>query len=48
VEAKFLFNIGQLGQAEGQLSYPVDICIDGSGRLYVADRSNNRISIWTY
>jgi DNA-binding beta-propeller fold protein YncE len=47
-EPSFLYNFGGYGVAEGQFSYPFDICIDGSGRLYVADRENNRIDVWSY
>jgi hypothetical protein len=28
--------------------YPVDVAIDSGGRLYIADRENNRIEIWSY
>jgi DNA-binding beta-propeller fold protein YncE len=47
-EPKFLFNFGEFGTLEGEFNFPIDICIDASGRLYVADRDNNRIQIWSY
>lgn len=42
------FEIGGYGVAEGFFNYPVDVFIDGTGRLYVADRANNRIQVWSY
>ena len=47
-EPKFLFNVGVFGDLEGQFNFPVDICIDAGGRIYIADRDNNRIDIWSY
>jgi DNA-binding beta-propeller fold protein YncE len=45
---EFLYNIGEFGVGEGQLNYPTDVCIDSGGRLYIADRENNRVSVWSY
>ena len=45
---QFLFNIGTPGTDAGEFNYPVDVCIDGTGRLYVADRDNDRVQIWSY
>lgn len=45
---KFLFNIGEFGIGDGQLNYPNDVCIDSGGRLYIADRENNRVQVWSY
>ena len=42
------FEIGGYGVGEGQFSYPIDVIIDGTGRLYVADRANDRIQVWSY
>lgn len=47
-EPKFARDIGAMGVGEGEFSYPIDIFLDGTGRLYVADRENNRIQIWSY
>jgi hypothetical protein len=47
-EPVFLYDFGLLGTAEGQLNFPNDICIDTNGVLYIADRENNRIDIWSY
>jgi DNA-binding beta-propeller fold protein YncE len=47
-EPVFQFNIGDYGVAEGEFNFPNDISIDGTGRLYIADRENNRIQVWSY
>jgi DNA-binding beta-propeller fold protein YncE len=38
---------GTPGSGEGQFHLPHSIAIDGEGKLYVADRSNKRIQIFT-
>ena len=40
---KFVEKIGSQGSDEGQFSYILDIAIDGSGNLYVAEDGNKRI-----
>jgi len=47
-EPTFLYDFGLLGSAPGQFNFPIDICIDASGTVYIADRENNRIDIWSY
>ena len=47
-EPKFAFDIGAPGVREGEFNYPIDVFLDGTGRLYVADRANNRIQVWSY
>jgi DNA-binding beta-propeller fold protein YncE len=47
-EPSLAFEIGGYGIEAGQFNYPVDVFIDGTGRLYVADRGNNRIQVWSY
>ena len=47
-EPVFLFAFGDWGQDDGQFNYPSDIVLDTSGRLYVADRENNRVQVWSY
>lgn len=47
-EPVFAYTIGTFGIAEGEFNYPVDLIIDGTGRLYIADRENNRVQIWSY
>lgn len=47
-EPSFLFAFGDWGTKDGEFNYPVDITLDGTGRLYIADRENNRIQVWSY
>ncbi len=47
-EPQFAFDIGEFGLEEGKFNYPIDVYIDGTGRLYIADRDNNRIQVWSY
>jgi len=35
-----------LGWEDGQLYYPAQICINNQGRLFVADRNNNRVQMF--
>ncbi len=44
----FMFTFGEFGVEDGQFNYPNAIAVDGTGRLYIADRENNRIQVWTY
>lgn len=47
-EPEYLFSFGEEGLEGGQFSFPGDIAIDSSGRLYITDRENNRIQVWSY
>ena len=47
-EPLFLYADGDWGTGEGEFNYPADIALDGTGRLYIADRENNRIQVWSY
>jgi DNA-binding beta-propeller fold protein YncE len=47
-EPRFLYAFGDWGTEEGEFNYPDDIALDGTGRLYIADRENNRIQVWSY
>ncbi len=42
-----LFNYGQRGTGEGELNFPAGIAIDNS-QIYIADKENDRISVWEY
>jgi len=44
----FLYTFGDFGIEDGLFNYPADIFVDGTGRLYIADRENNRIQVWSY
>jgi len=47
-EVKLLYSFGELGNSDGEFYYPNDIAIDQFGRLYIADRENNRVQVWSY
>ncbi len=46
-DGKFVTSWGSPGHAEGQFHLPHSIAIDDDGKLYVADRANNRIQTFT-
>lgn len=46
--AKLLFSFGQEGNNDGQFEYPTGVSGDSTGRVYVADRVNNRVQVWGY
>ena len=43
---KFIKEVGKRGNAPGELLQPHALAFDAKGRLFVADRSNNRIQIY--
>ena len=45
-EGEFIAHLGSTGQGHLQLSAPHALAIDTEGRLFIADRDNNRIMIW--
>lgn len=47
-DGRFLFGFSSLGQGEGQLLFPNSIAFDGDYNMYVSDRENNRVSLWSY
>lgn len=45
----FSYGSGRRGSADGEFDFPNGIAIDQkTGRIFIADRANNRISIWDY
>lgn len=44
----FQFLFGGWGADDGLFNYPNDIWLDNIGRIYVADRENNRVEVWSY
>jgi sugar lactone lactonase YvrE len=44
----YLGTFGTEGIADGTFAYPNGIAVDGRGRLYIADSSNNRVQLWSY
>ncbi len=45
-DGSFQGNKLKMGWKEGELFYPADICIDGKGHVFIADRGNNRVQIF--
>ncbi len=43
---KYVATIGSRGTGNGQLQYPTGLCISSDGELYVAENSNNRVSVF--
>jgi sugar lactone lactonase YvrE len=46
-DGRYLGQFGTAGQARGQIEVPHALAFDSKGRLFVADRWNNRVSIFT-
>lgn len=47
-DLKVLFRFGQRGLEEKQFNFPNQAATDSAGRLYIADRENNRIAVYGY
>ena len=45
---KRLYVVGSQGIDDGQFNYPNGVATDPSGRIYVTDRENNRVLVWSY
>lgn len=45
-DGKFLFQWGTRGAGPGEFNVPHAITVDGSGRVYVADRENDRVQVF--
>jgi DNA-binding beta-propeller fold protein YncE len=44
----YLGTFGTEGIADGAFAYPNGIAVDGRGRLYIADSTNDRVQLWSY
>lgn len=44
---KFVGHFGIQGVGDGEFQYPNGLAVDGRGRVYVTDRLNNRIQVWS-
>jgi DNA-binding beta-propeller fold protein YncE len=42
------YSFGEEGTVEGTFEYPNGIAVDTKGHVYVTDRQNNRIQVWSY
>lgn len=47
-EPVFLYSFGEFGNEQGLFNFPSDIFIDASGRVYITDRENGQVQIWSY
>lgn len=47
-DGQYLFSFGDKGFDKGEFLYPTGIFIDKENRIYISDRSNNRIEVWGY
>jgi DNA-binding beta-propeller fold protein YncE len=45
---RYIGSFGVEGIGNGQFQYPNGIAIDGNGRIYVTDRENDRVQVWSY
>jgi tripartite motif-containing protein 71 len=45
---KYQFSFGSEGSTEGTFEYPNGIAVDTKGRIYVTDRENGRLQVWSY
>ncbi|MEX0619657.1 MAG: hypothetical protein WDZ76_10140 [Pseudohongiellaceae bacterium] len=45
-EGEFLMEFGTMGSGDGQFTQPHALAMDSRGRLFVGDRSNNRVQIF--
>ncbi len=42
------YTFGERGTREATFNFPNDVAVDALGTVYVADRENNRVSVWSY
>lgn len=45
---RLLATIGDEGIGDGEFEFPNGVAVDRGARLYVADRENDRVQVWTY
>jgi DNA-binding beta-propeller fold protein YncE len=43
---QLLYTMSEMGLADGELRFPEALAVDRTGRIYVADRANNRIQVF--
>jgi hypothetical protein len=47
-EPVYLYKFGGFGMDDGLFNYPNDIILDDNGRIYIVDRENHRVQVWSY
>jgi DNA-binding beta-propeller fold protein YncE len=45
-DGKYLFEFGGLGWGEGWFQFPIDLTVDPTGRILIADLFNHRIQVF--
>lgn len=45
-DGEYLTHWGRKGSGDGEFNLPHDVCLDSAGRVYVADRTNQRVQIF--
>jgi DNA-binding beta-propeller fold protein YncE len=45
---KYIGTFGTEGQLDGAFEYPNGVATDSRDRVYITDRENNRVQVWTY
>ncbi len=45
---KYIGSFGDEGQVDATFEYPNGVTIDSRSRIYVTDRENNRVQVWSY
>jgi DNA-binding beta-propeller fold protein YncE len=45
-DGTFLSKRSAMGWSEGRVYYPEQVCVDGQGDVFVADRGNNRVQVF--
>ncbi len=48
LEGKRQVSFGERGFGPGQFNYPNDIATDARGRIYISDRENNQVQVWSW
>lgn len=44
----YVGSFGSEGQLDGTFEYPNGVAVDDRARIYVTDRENNRVQVWSY
>lgn len=45
---RYVGTFGREGQDDGAFEYPNGVAVDGRARVYVTDRENNRVQVWSF
>jgi len=45
---KYIGTFGEEGRLDGTFEYPNGVATDSRARIYVTDRENNRVQVWSY